>query len=85
MLELNGYRYSKEMFEDYTHRAKFKLSVSEDWREDHYNDIYTDNPNKEEVLQVIKNRTKERVISCEMEHWTTKEQDDLAMEFLKDW
>lgn len=89
ILEQNGYKYSKEPFEGHTHRAKFRFTVSDDWREDTIMDIYTDNPDREAVKEVINSRKKEIVKSCEMEHWTTKKQDDISgkflAEFLKDF
>lgn len=84
ILELNGYKYSREEFEGHTHRAKFRLAESEYWRKDSCIDIYTNNPNKEKVKEVIKNRVKETIISCKMEHWTTKEQDDLTSKFIEE-
>lgn len=82
ILEQDGFKYSREPFEGHTHRAKFRLAESEDWRRDSCIDIYTNNPNKEEVKEVIRERAKETVISCKMEHWTTKEQDEILDKFL---
>lgn len=82
ILEQNGFKYSREPFEGYTHRAKFRLSVSKDWREDSCIDIYTSNPNKEDVNNVIFEKTSKKVIECKMEHWTTKEQDEILDKFL---
>ena len=84
ILTNNGYRYSKEEFEGHTNRVKFRLSVSEDWRKDICIDIYTDNPNKEEVNNFIVSKTSEKVVKCELEHWTTKEQDDVMAQFLEE-
>ena len=82
ILELNEYRYSREEFEGYTNRAVFRISISEDFREDTVVNIYTDNPDKEDVKKVIEGRKAEKVTSCKMEHWTTKEQDDLTSKFI---
>lgn len=85
ILEQNGYNYSRESFEGHTHRAKFRFTVSDDWREDTTMDIYTDNPDKIAVEEVINSKKKEVVKSCEMEHWTTKEKDDINSKFLDEW
>ena len=85
ILELNGYKYSREQFDGYKFRAKFRFTVSDDWREDMNMDIYTDNPDKIAVEKVINSKKKEVVKSCEMEYWTTKEQDDISSKFLNEW
>ena len=84
ILEQKGFKYSREKFEGYKFRTSFRFSVSEDWREDTKTTIYTDNPNIEEVFEVINSRTGEDIIKSFMEHWTTKEQDDLATLFIEE-
>ena len=84
ILEINGFKYSREEFEGYKFRSIFKFSVSDDWREDTNLNIYTDNPDKEEVKRVIDGKRTEKVISCVMIHWTTKEQDELTAEFIEE-
>ena len=84
ILELNGFKYSREEFEGYKFRTIFRMGIDEDWRNDTNLTFYTDNPNREEVNNVIVSKTTEKVKSCVMEHWTTKEQDDLTMEFLEE-
>lgn len=84
ILEQNGFKYSREEFEGYKFRTIFRLSVSEDWREDVLSTIYTDNPNKEEVNNIIVSKTTDKVKSCVMEHWTTKEQDELTAQFIEE-
>jgi len=84
ILEQNGFKYSREEFEGYKFRVIFRLSVSEDWREDVLSTVYTDNPNKEEVNNIIVSKTTDKVKSCVMEHWTTKEQDDLTAQFIEE-
>lgn len=84
MLELNGHKYSREQFEEYTHRAKFRLNRGEDWRNDITIDVYTTNSNKEDVFYIVNARTKEEVTACKMEHWTTKEQDDLSAKLIEE-
>lgn len=84
ILELNGYKYSRERFEGYKFRAIFNFKISDDWREDSNLNIYTDNPDKEEVKKVVDSRRTEKVTSCIMIHWTTKEQDDLTAIFIEE-
>ena len=84
ILEQDGYKYSIEEFDGYTHRAKFRLSVGDDWREDTNIDIYTDNPNKIDVLKAVSSKKTEKVKLFSMEHWTTKEQDDLIAQFIEE-
>lgn len=85
ILEHNGYKYSGNPFEGHTHRAKFRLSLSEDWREDVCIDIYTNNAKREEVTKTIVDRSSEKIIECKLEHWTTKEQDDRNTELIDEW
>lgn len=84
ILEQNGYKYSREQFEGYKFRVIFRLKISDDWREDSVVHIYTDNPNREEVQNTIVSITSAKVIGCEMEHWTTKEQDELTAQFIEE-
>lgn len=84
ILEQNGHKYSREQFEGYKFRVIFRLKVSDDWREDIVVHIYTDNSNKEEVRDTIASRISDKVIGCEIEHWTTKEQDELTALFIEE-
>jgi hypothetical protein len=84
ILELNGYKYSREQFEGYKFRITFRIGVDTNWRNDSLITIYTDNPNKEEVNDVIISRTTDKVKFFIMECWTTKEQDDLAIQFIEE-
>lgn len=84
ILAQNGYKYSRAEFEGYKFRAKFRFTVSGDWREDTSIDIYTDNPDKIAVKEIINIIKKEKVKSFEMEHWATKEQDDLISQFIEE-
>lgn len=84
ILELDGFKYSREEFEGYKFRTIFRIGADEDWRNDSIITIYTDNPNREEVLKVIASKTTDKVIEVILEHWTTKEQDKLQMEFLEE-
>jgi hypothetical protein len=88
ILEVNGFKYSREEFKGYKIRTIFNLRVNNDWRDDTKVHIYTDNTNREEVVRVVNSKTKDKVIEVILEHWTTKEQDEATSlfldEFLKD-
>jgi hypothetical protein len=84
ILEQNGYKYSRKEFEGYKFRTIFRIGIDNDWRNDSNITIYTDNSNREEVNNVILLKTTNKVKSFVMEHWCTKEQDELTMEFLEE-
>lgn len=84
MKEVNGYKYSKEKFEGYTNRAMFRLSVSEDWREDNVINIYTDCKDRIETSNTVKTLVTDKVLRVSMEHFTTKEQDELTSKFIEE-
>lgn len=84
ILELNGHKYSRKEFEGYKFRSMFRLTVDNDWRNDSIITIYTDNPDKESVKEVINGQKKEIVKTCEIKHWTTKEQDELTALFIEE-
>lgn len=87
-----GRIYSKEPFDDYTHRARVRIEVAE--IKDHmvvkheFNmDIYTDNGNRETVQSFLLERSADNVTKLEIDWWATREQDEgaarLVNEFLK--
>ena len=84
ILERNGYKYSRGEFEGYKFRTIFRMGIDTDWRKDRNITVYTDNPNKEEIDKVVLSLTTNKVISCTMEHFTTKEQDELTSQFLEE-
>ena len=84
ILELNGFKYSREEFEGYKFRTIFQFRVNNDWRDDSILNIYTDNPNREEVIKVINKKASNKVIEVLLEHWTTKEQDELTAKFIEE-
>ena len=90
MLELEGRKYSKEPFDDYTHRARVKIEVAEIKnhtvvrRETHI-EVYTTNANREDVQQVLFERASENVTKLEIDWWATREQDDAAAKFIEEF
>ena len=83
ILEENGYKYSREEFEGYTHRAKFSFDVEGEDYESNI-DIYTDSSDKDEVFNVIFNRKRDNVIFMDIINWATKEQDELTAKFIEE-
>lgn len=84
LLNKEGFKYSREEFEDYKFRTIFNLSISDDWRNDTKINIYTNNPSKQEVIELVNSLTTDKVKFCGMEYWTTKEQDDLTTQFIEE-
>lgn len=82
ILELNGFKYSKEQFDDYEIRAMVKLKTVD---KEHIVTIYTTNTSKEEFWQVMADRRHESVVSIGIDHWATKEQDELVSKFIDEW
>lgn len=83
MKTINGHKYSRGIFKDYKFRAIFALEVKDEQYLTKIH-IYTTNSDREEVLNVIKSRAKEQVISVSLFHWTTKEQDDRDTLFIEE-
>jgi len=81
MLELNGYKYSREKFEGYAHRVKFEFEVFGQTHTSNM-DIYTDNPYRQNVLEIINARKSDKVLSISLANWTTKEQDESTAKFI---
>lgn len=82
------YTYKQEEFKGYTHRAKFAFIKKGEELFSNI-DVYTDNPNKEEVKNKVEELLtyKDYIIdcpSCGMVHWCTKEQDDKATDLINE-
>lgn len=82
MKEVNGLKYSKEVFDDYLFSAKIKLKTEYVY---HTIDIYTTDTNKESLLSFIDTVKREDVISVELLNWSSKESDILQAEFIDEW
>lgn len=78
-------KYSREKFDGYTHRFIVKFKVSDDWREDESVHIYSDSGSKDELNKFIREKKKPRVISFDIVHVATKEQDEATSEFLEEF
>ena len=77
-------KYSRKEFEGYTHRFIVKLRVDEDWRNDIKIDIYSNSDSYQKLEDFIKENKSDKVISFEIEHRASKEQDEIASKFIKE-
>jgi len=82
MLELNGYKYSKESFIGYGFRAKIEVETVD---EGFVFDIYTDDHNMIRVENVLLDRKGAAVVSLIIINWTSKQQDDASAEMIDEW
>ena len=78
--EVNGFKYSREVFEGYKHRAIITLKA---YNTDYKFEFYTTNTNKNstfmDILGFIKKGT-----DIKMVHWTSKEADDRQTELINE-
>lgn len=77
-------RYQSFPFEGYTHRFIVTFSVDNDWRNDRRLDIYSDSGDRDELKMFIENRKTDKVLSFEITHIASKEQDERTNEFLNE-
>jgi|TARA_R110001599_G_scaffold343470_1_gene566101 hypothetical protein len=82
MLELNGFKYSKERIEDYKFRA---IAEFEKDKELYNLDIYTTDSSKVNVGKILKKHVKEGVEYIGLIHWCSKEQDDKTSDLIDEW
>ncbi len=77
-------KYSKTEFEGYTHRFIVKFIVDNDWRNDTNMNIYSNSDSYEKLESFIKEKKSEKVISFQIIHRASKEQDDMDSRFIDD-
>jgi len=82
MLELNGLKYSGERFDDYKYRA---IAIFKKDENIHRLDIYTTDTDKCNLTDVLIGKTKVGVDFVKIDHWVTKEQDDIQSKLLDEW
>ena len=81
ILEVDGHKYSRETFKNYGFRAKVVIGTTTG----HHNmDIYTTDPDKVNVENVLLDRRADKVMSIQITYWCTKEDDDIAAEFIEE-
>ena len=82
ILELEGLKYSTRSFKDYKFRAKVSIGTTD---EPHQLDIYSTDPDKENVQRVLENRRSEKTTYVAITYWCTREQDDAAAAMIDEW
>jgi len=75
-------KYSKEMFEGFTHRFIVKMKVDNDWRNDTNVTIYSNSDSYEKLEDFINKKKSDKVISFEIIHRSSKEQDEMSAKFI---
>jgi hypothetical protein len=81
-MELNGFKYSTTIFEEYEYRASVEVtSPNNDGFKNSF-DVFTTDPNKGKVLEVINSRKQSPLISLEIIHFTTRKMDDFFINLL---
>ena len=75
-------KYSKEKFDDYTHRFIIRMKVDEDWRNDRCMTVYSNSDSYAELKNFINEKKSEKVIGFSIEHRASKEQDEIDLKFL---
>jgi len=81
IIEIDGFKYSKSPFEDYTFSSRVALVTSD--RETTV-DVYTTDPSMESLAVVLRDRSSNNVESMRMLTWTTRAQDDAARKFIEE-
>ena len=75
-------KYSKEQFEGFTHRFIVKLTVDNDWRNDINVTIYSNSDSYKKLDDYINVKKSEKVISFQIIHRASKEQDEMSSKFI---
>ena len=78
-------KYSKNSFEGYTHRFIVTVKVDDDWRNDTRIYIYSNSGSREKLEEYINKNKSERVVSFEIEHCASKDQDYEDSKIIDDW
>lgn len=77
-----GTKYSRQEFEGYTHRFIVRMKVDNDWRNDTNLNIYSNSDSYEEFEAFVKAKKSEKVISFEIIHRASKEQDEMSSKLI---
>jgi len=75
-------KYSKEQFEGFTHRFIVKMKVDNDWRNDTNITIYSNSDSYQKLEDFINEKKSEKVISFDIVHRATREQDEMASKLI---
>lgn len=83
ILEINGFKYNQEQFDNYTFRARVEIETF--CGRQHFLDIYTTNPDMVNVENILHHRKSEDVSSLIIVNWVTKKEDEAIRDFLINW
>lgn len=75
-------KYSREQFDGFTHRFIVRFKVDNDWRNDINITLYSNSDSHQKLVDFINDKKSDKVISFEIEHLVTKEQDEMTSKFL---
>jgi len=78
-------QYSKEPFEDYTHRFIVKFSVDDDFRNDTNITLYSNSDSYKSLRDFVDEKKSNKVISFNIFHRVSKEQDEMTSKFIDDF
>lgn len=78
-------KYSKKQFEGYTHRFIVKIKIDNDWRNDTNVTIYSNSDSYQEIEDFINKNKSDKVLSFNIEHRASKEQDEMSSRFIDDF
>lgn len=78
-------KYSREQFDEYTHRFMVTMQVDNDWRNNSTITIYSNDGDKEKITEFINLKKSEKVVGFEIIHVATKEQDDMNSELIEEF
>lgn len=76
-------KYSKTPFEGFTHRFIIRISIDEDWRNDTSITLYSNSDSYQELENFINIKKSNKVVSFEIVHRASKEQDEHTSEFIE--
>lgn len=75
-------KYSKEQSEGFTHRFMVRFKVDNDWRNDTNLTLYSNSDSHQDLEDFINEKKTEKVVSFEITHRSSKEQDQRTSEFI---
>lgn len=80
-----GTKYSRTEFKGYTHRFIIEFRVSDDWRDNVSLTLFSNSSSYQKLDDYINEKRSDKVISFEIIHRATKEQDEMASKLIEDF
>lgn len=77
-------KYSREMFEGFTHRFNVGFRVDNDYRNNVYINIYSNSDSFYKISDFIYEKKTAKVVGFYIEHRASKEDDEMATEFINE-